>query len=42
MKVPFLSLHDISEKYKSEFHDAVLRVVDSRWYMQYKENAVFE
>lgn len=42
MKVPFLSLYDISEKYKSELHEAVLRVVDSGWYLQGKENAVFE
>ena len=42
MKVPFLSLHDISEKYKSELHEAMLRVVDSGWYLQGKENAVFE
>ena len=42
MKVPFLSLRDISEKYKSELHEAVLRVVDSGWYLQGKENAVFE
>ena len=42
MKVPFLSLRDISKKYKSELHEAVLRVVDSGWYLQGKENAVFE
>ena len=42
MKVPFLSLRDISEKYKSELHEAVLRVVDSGWYLQGKENDVFE
>lgn len=42
MKVPFLSLRDISEKYKSELHEAVLRVVDSGWYLQGKENAGFE
>ena len=42
MKVPFLSLRDISEKYKLELHEAVLRVVDSGWYLQGKENAVFE
>ena len=42
MKVPFLSLRDISEKYKSELYEAVLRVVDSGWYLQGKENAVFE
>ena len=29
MIVPFLSLRDISAKYKSELHEAVLRVVDS-------------
>ena len=42
MKVPFLSLRDISEKYKSELHEAVFRVVDSGWYLQGKENAGFE
>ena len=42
MKVPFLSLRDISAKYKSELHEAVLRVVDSGWYLQGKENATFE
>ena len=42
MTVPFLSLRDISAKYKSELHEAVLRVVDSGWYLQGKENAIFE
>ena len=42
MKVPFLSLRDISAKYKSELHEAVLRVVDSGWYLQGKENNTFE
>ena len=42
MIVPFLSLHDISAKYKSELHEAVLRVVDSGLYLQGKENAIFE
>ena len=42
MKVPFLSLRDISEKYREELHEAVLRVVDSGWYLQGKENAIFE
>ena len=42
MIVPFLSLHDISAKYKSELHEAVLRVVDSGWYLLGKENAIFE
>ena len=42
MKVPFLSLRDISEKYREELHEAVLRVVDSGWYLQGKENTIFE
>ena len=42
MIVPFLSLRDISAKYKLELHEAVLRVVDSGWYLQGKENAIFE
>ena len=42
MKVPFLSLRDISEKYREELHEAVLRVVDSGWYLQGRENAIFE
>lgn len=42
MKVPFLSLHDVTAKYKDEIHEAVLRVVDSGWYLQGHENEVFE
>jgi len=42
MQVPFLSLRDITNKYSSEIHDAVKRVVDSGWYLQGKENDVFE
>ena len=42
MKIPFLSLHDITAKYKEEIHEAVLRVVDSGWYLQGKENELFE
>lgn len=42
MNVPFLSLHDVTEKYKEEIHEAVLRVVDSGWYLQGKENEQFE
>ena len=42
MKLPFLSLRDISAKYRSELHEAVLRVVDSGWYLQGKENNTFE
>lgn len=42
MKIPFLSLHDVTAKYKEEIHEAVLRVVDSGWYLQGKENEQFE
>ncbi len=42
MQVPFLSLHDVTSKYKEEIHEAVLRVVDSGWYLQGKENEQFE
>ena len=42
MKVPFLSLHDVTAKYKDEIHDAALRVIDSGWYLQGKENEAFE
>ena len=42
MNIPFLSLHDITAKYRNEIHEAVLRVVDSGWYLQGKENELFE
>lgn len=42
MNVPFLSLHDITAKYKDEIHEAALRVIDSGWYLQGKENEAFE
>lgn len=42
MNIPFLSLHDITAKYREEIHEAVLRVVDSGWYLQGKENELFE
>ena len=42
MNIPFLSLHDVTSKYKDEIHKAVLRVVDSGWYLQGKENEQFE
>lgn len=42
MQVPFLSLHDVTAKYKDEIHDAALRVIDSGWYLQGKENEQFE
>lgn len=42
MKVPFLSLHDVTAKYKEEIHEAALRVIDSGWYLQGRENEQFE
>ena len=42
MNIPFLSLKDITAKYADEIHEAVLRVVDSGWYLQGKENERFE
>ena len=42
MVVPFLSLKDVTAKYADEIHEAVLRVVDSGWYLQGKENEQFE
>ena len=42
MQVPFLSLKDVTKKYKDEIHEAALRVVDSGWYLQGKENEKFE
>ncbi|MBR5401589.1 MAG: DegT/DnrJ/EryC1/StrS family aminotransferase [Treponema sp.] len=42
MQVPFLSLHDVTNKYKDEIHEAALRVIDSGWYLQGSENQKFE
>lgn len=42
MQVPFLSLHDITAKYRNEIHEAASRVIDSGWYLQGKENEQFE
>lgn len=42
MIVPFLSLKDITAKYADEIHQAVSRVIDSGWYLQGKENEIFE
>lgn len=42
MQVPFLSLKDVTNKYKDEIHEAALRVIDSGWYLQGKENEKFE
>lgn len=40
--IPFLSLKDITAKYADEIHSAIQRVVDSGWYLQGKENDIFE
>lgn len=42
MQVPFLSLKDVTDKYSSEIHNAVNRVIDSGWFLQGKENESFE
>lgn len=42
MKIPFLSLKDVTDKYSSEIHEAASRVIDSGWYLQGKENQQFE
>ena len=42
MKVPFLSLKDVTDKHKDEIHEAALRVIDSGWYLQGSENEKFE
>lgn len=42
MNIPFLSLKDVTAKYRDEIHEAVLRVIDSGWYLQGKENELFE
>ena len=42
MNIPFLSLKDVTNKYKDEIHEAALRVIDSGWYLQGNENEKFE
>lgn len=42
MIVPFLSLKDITAKYADEIHETALRVIDGGWYLQGKENELFE
>ena len=42
MQVPFLSLKDVTDKYKDEIHNAALKVIDSGWYLQGAENKSFE
>ena len=42
LQVPFLSLKDVTAKYANEIHEVALRVIDSGWYLQGKENEKFE
>ena len=42
MQVPFLSLHDVTAMYGDEIREAARRVIDSGWYLQGKENELFE
>ncbi|MDR2407779.1 MAG: DegT/DnrJ/EryC1/StrS family aminotransferase [Bacteroidales bacterium] len=41
-QVPILVLKEVTDKYSSEIHEAVSRVVDSGWYLQGVENDAFE
>jgi dTDP-4-amino-4,6-dideoxygalactose transaminase len=42
MKVPFLSLKDVTAAYSEEIQEAVARVINSGWYLQGSENDKFE
>ena len=42
MKVPFLSLKDVTMMHGEEIREAARRVIDSGWYLQGKENEQFE
>lgn len=42
MNVPFLSLHDVTAMHGEEIREAALRVINSGWYLQGKENERFE
>ena len=42
MNVPFLSLHDVTAMHGDEIREAARRVIDSGWYLQGKENELFE
>lgn len=42
MQVPFLSLHDVTAMHGDEIREAALRVINSGWYLQGKENELFE
>lgn len=42
MNVPFLNLKDVTAMHGVEIREAALRVIDSGWYLQGKENESFE
>ena len=42
MQVPFLSLHDVTAMHGDEIREAARRVIYSGWYLQGKENELFE
>ena len=42
MKIPFLSLKDVTALHGEEINEAVNRVVNGGWYLQGKENEKFE
>lgn len=42
MNIPFLSLKDVTALYGAEINEAVSRVVNNGWYLQGKENELFE
>ncbi len=42
IQVPFLSLKDVTNMHGDEIREAARRVIDSGWYLQGKENELFE
>ena len=40
--IPFLELKQVTATHAEEIHEAVRRVIDSGWYLQGEENALFE
>lgn len=42
MNIPFLSLKDVTNMHGDEIREAARRVIDSGWYLQGKENELFE
>lgn len=42
MNIPFLSLKDVTALHGAEIYEAVSRVVNGGWYLQGKENELFE